>query len=51
MQIIAGLALAVFVGLKFDKWFSFSMPLLVWIFPLLVIITMIYQVIKDTSKK
>ena len=50
-QIMVSLALAVFVGLKLDKWWSFSTPLLVWILPLLVLAVMIWQVIKDTSKK
>jgi uncharacterized membrane protein YjgN (DUF898 family) len=51
MQIMVGLALAVFVGIKLDKWLSFKMPLLVWVLPLLIIIVMIWQIIKDTSKK
>lgn len=50
-QIMVSLALAVFAGLKLDKWLSFSTPLLVWILPLLVLSVMIWQVIKDTSKK
>lgn len=50
-QIMVSLALAVFIGLKLDKWFSFSTPLLVWILPLLILTGMIWQVIKDTSKK
>lgn len=49
-QIMVGLALAVFAGLKLDKWLSFSIPLLVWILPLLVLAAMIWSVIKDTSK-
>lgn len=48
---MVSLALAVFVGLKLDKWLSFSTPLLVWILPLLILTVMIWQVIKDTSKK
>jgi uncharacterized membrane protein YjgN (DUF898 family) len=51
MQIMVGLALAVFAGLKLDEWFSFKTPLLVWILPLLIIIAMIWQIIKDTSKQ
>jgi hypothetical protein len=51
MQVMVGLALAVFAGLKLDGWLSLSIPLLVWVLPLLVIIVMIWQVIKDTSKK
>jgi hypothetical protein len=51
MQILVGLALAVFAGMKIDEKLSFATPLLVWILPLIVIVVMIYQVIKDTSKK
>lgn len=50
-QLMVSLALAVFVGLKLDKWLAFKSPLLVWILPLLVLSTMIWQIIKDTSKK
>ena len=50
-QIMVSLALAVFVGLKLDKWLSFSTPLLVWILPLLILAAIIWQIIKDTSKK
>lgn len=51
MQIMIALALAVFVGIKLDKWLAFKTPLLVWVLPLLIIIVMIWQIIKDTSKK
>ena len=51
MQILAGLGFALWIGMKADSWLKFTTPLLVWILPLLVIIAMIYQVIKDTSKK
>jgi hypothetical protein len=50
-QIMVSLALAVFAGLKLDKWLKFTTPLLVWILPLLVLVGMIWQIIKDTSKK
>jgi len=50
-QVMIILALAVFAGLKLDKWLSFTTPLLVWILPLLILMVMIWQVIKDTSKK
>jgi len=51
MQILVSLALGVFIGMKADKKLGFSTPLLVWILPLIIIVVMIYQVIKDTSKK
>jgi len=51
MQVMVGLALGVFVGIKLDKWLSFKTPMFVWVLPLLIIIVMIWQIIKDTSKK
>lgn len=51
MQIMVSLGLAVFVGIKADQYFAFKTPLLVWILPLLVIMVMIWQIIKETSKK
>jgi hypothetical protein len=50
-QILVSLGIAVFAGLKLDDWLEFDTPMFVWILPLAVIIVMIYQVIKDTSKK
>lgn len=49
-QMFVLLALAVFAGSKIDKWAKFSTPLLVWILPFVVLVAMIYQLIKDTSK-
>jgi cell division protein FtsW (lipid II flippase) len=51
MQIVVALAIAVFAGIKLDEWQHFTTPIFVWVLPLLVIVVMIYQVIKDTSKK
>jgi hypothetical protein len=51
MQIMVSLGLAVYAGLKLDKWFSFPTPLLVWILPLLILSVMMWRIIKDTSKK
>ncbi len=50
MQILVSLAIAVFAGYKLDEWLHFNTPMFVWLLPLMVIIVMIYQVIKDTSK-
>ena len=50
-QLFVSLALAVFVGMKIDKWANFSVPLLVWILPFFILVVMIYQLVKDTSKK
>ncbi|MDB5232123.1 MAG: AtpZ/AtpI family protein [Chitinophagaceae bacterium] len=51
MQILVGLGLAVFAGYYADRFLKFAYPLFVWILPLIVIITMIVRVIKDTSSK
>lgn len=50
-QLFVLLALAVFGGGKLDKLLHFSIPLLVWILPFVVLIVMIYQLIKETSKR
>ncbi len=50
-QMIAGLGIAVYLGILADKWLNTSMPLLVWILPLLIIVGMMVKIIKDTSKK
>jgi hypothetical protein len=50
-QILVSIGLAVFGGLKIDKWIGMPFPLLVWLFPLLVVSFMIIKLIKETSKK
>ena len=50
-QILVALGLAVFLGLKADKWMKISAPLLVWLLPLLVLVGIMYQVFKATSKR
>jgi len=49
-QIFVGLGIAVFVGLKADKWLKISAPLLVLILPVLVLVGIIYKIVKETSK-
>jgi len=50
-QIFVGLGLAVFVGLKVDKWLKISAPLLVLILPVTVLVGIIYKIVKETSKQ
>ena len=50
-QFLIGIGLMVFGGLKADEYFKFGMPLLVWILPLLLIISVIIKIIKETSSK
>jgi len=51
MQFLVSIGLGVFIGLKADRWLQFSIPLLVWLLPLLIIVGLIYNVLKETSKK
>ncbi len=50
-QILVSIGLAVFVGLKADRWLKLPFPLLVWFLPLLVVSLMIYKLIKETGTK
>ena len=50
-QLFASLGISVFIGYKVDQWMNTSIPLAVWVIPLLVLCGMIYRLVKDTSKK
>ena len=50
-QIFVGLGLAIFIGIKLDKWLHISFPVLVWVLPLLVIVSLIYKLIKETNRR
>ena len=50
-QLFAGLIVAVFAGKWLDKKIALSFPLCIWLFPLLVILGMIFNAVRDTSKK
>lgn len=50
-QIMVALLVGVYIGYKIDHWLSFSAPVFVLLLPLLIIIAIIWQIIKDTSKK
>jgi hypothetical protein len=50
-QIFVSLGLAVFVGLKIDKWLKISAPLLVIVLPVIVLVGIIYKIVRETSKQ
>ncbi|MBY0346880.1 MAG: hypothetical protein GTN67_13105 [Hydrotalea flava] len=50
-ELIIAIAISVYSGWWMDVKFSFAIPLLVWLLPLIVIIVLIIKVIKDTSRK
>lgn len=49
-QLLAALALAVFLGLQGDKWLHCS-PLLACALPLLTLAVLFYKLVKDTARK
>lgn len=51
MQLFASLGLAVFIGVKADKWLKISFPVFAWVLPLVVLCMMIYKLIRETSKR
>ncbi len=50
-QLMAGLGLFVYAGMKLDEWLKIKMPLAVWILPLLFITSVIIRTIIETGKK
>jgi hypothetical protein len=50
-QMLVGLGIAVFIGLKADKWLKLSFPILSWLLPLLVLAVIIYNIIRETGPK
>jgi len=50
-QMMVGLGIAVFIGLKADAWLGLSFPLLIWLLPLLALVAIFYKIIKDTGRK
>lgn len=50
-QIFATLSVAFFIGYKLDQWIGWHFPVLLILFPLLVIIALFYKILKDTNTK
>lgn len=49
-QILVALGLAVFTGLKGDKWLHTS-PLLVCLLPLLILFVLFYKLMRETARR
>lgn len=50
-QFLAGIGIFLFIGMKADQWLHFHTPVLVWVLPLLFILSTIIKIIIETSKK
>jgi len=49
-QLLAAIALSVFIGLKTDKWLHTS-PLFACVLPLLILSAIFYKLYRETSRK
>ncbi len=49
-QLLAAIAIGVFVGLKLDKWLH-SSPLIAAVLPLLILSLIFYKLYRETSRK
>jgi len=50
-EVVASVGLAVFLGMKADKWLKVSFPILSWALPLLVIVVLLINLIRSGSNK
>jgi Mn2+/Fe2+ NRAMP family transporter len=50
-QFFVAIAIAVYGGMQLDRVLKFSMPVAVWVLPLLFITGLIIKIIRDTTPK
>ena len=50
-EVLASVGIAVFLGIKADKWLKLSFPVFSVSLPLLVIIALIVRLVKESSRK
>lgn len=50
-QMLIGIGLFTFAGLKIDSHFNWKTPVAVWALPLLLIVAIIIKIVSDTGKK
>ncbi len=51
LQMLLAILISLKFGKKVDKWMNFEKPMLVWIFPVLVILGALLLVVMDTKSK
>ena len=50
-EVVASVGISVFLGVKADKWLKLSFPILSWALPLLVIVVLLINLIRQGSNK
>lgn len=50
-EVVASVGISVFLGVRADKWLRLSFPILSWVLPLLVIVAILINLVREGSKK
>jgi hypothetical protein len=50
-EVVASVGVSVFLGMKADKWLKLSFPIVSWALPLLVIVVLLVNLIRQGSGK
>ncbi|MEY3060112.1 MAG: hypothetical protein RL000_1464 [Bacteroidota bacterium] len=50
-QFFVTIGIGLWIGSKLDQYFSFGSPLLIWVLPLLIVVSSLIKIILDTNKK
>lgn len=50
-QFFVTIGVGLWVGSKLDQYFSFGSPVLIWVLPLLIVVSSLIKIIIDTNKK
>jgi membrane protein DedA with SNARE-associated domain len=50
-QFFVTIGVGLWIGSKLDQYFSFNTPILIWVLPLLIVVSSLIKIIIDTNKK
>jgi len=50
-QFFVSIGVGLWLGLKLDQYLSFDTPVLIWVLPLLIVVSSLIKIIIDTNKK
>lgn len=50
-QMLVTIGLALFIGMQADKYLHNTIPILIWVLPLVFILFMLIKAIRDTGRK
>lgn len=50
-QFFVSIGVGLWLGSKLDEYLSFDTPVLIWILPLLIVVSSLIKIILDTNKK